>query len=212
MRTGLAALAMLCLIAVTAPAQVLFENGPINGTVDAWTINFGFAISDTFTLTDPSTVKGFDLGVWEFPGDKVLSVDWMISSGEFGGKLYGEGTAQLTDTFISINQYGYAIDTLHASGLNVAMPFGTYWFTLQNAVSQQGNPIYWDENDGIGCHSEGCPSQASDDALGTLPSESFDVTGVSGSSSSGQTPEPGEFVLFASGLLTTAGVIRRKLW
>jgi len=48
--------------------------------------------------------------------------------------------------------------------------------------------------------------------LGTLPSESFDVTGVSGSSSSGQTPEPGEFVLFASGLLTTAGVIRRKLW
>ncbi len=41
----------LCLAAVPAFAQTdLYDNGPTNGTVDAWTINFGFIVSDSFTL------------------------------------------------------------------------------------------------------------------------------------------------------------------
>ena len=27
---------------------VIYENGPVNGTTDAWTINFGYVVSDTF--------------------------------------------------------------------------------------------------------------------------------------------------------------------
>ncbi len=27
----------------------IYENGPINGNTDAWTINFGFVVSDSFT-------------------------------------------------------------------------------------------------------------------------------------------------------------------
>ena len=40
----------LVLAASSASAQSdLYNNGPINGDYDAWTINEGFAISDSFT-------------------------------------------------------------------------------------------------------------------------------------------------------------------
>ena len=201
----------LLLILAIAPAsgQVLYENGPLNGTVDAWTINFGYVVSDTFTLVNASTVKGFDLAVWEFPGDRALTVDWMISSREFGGNVYGTGTAGVTDRFISVNQYGYDIDEITATGLNVPLSSGTYWLNMGNAVTEQGNPLYWDENNGVGCHSVGCPSQPSENGVGTILSESFDVLGVS--ESGGQTPEPGEIILFGSGVLALAGRLWRKL-
>src|ERR1700690_4029725 len=89
--------------------QVTYENGPLNGTVDAWTINFGYIVSDSFTLSSGSNVNGFDFSVWEFPGDTLSSADWSITSAPFGGTTYGSGTASgasLTDTFISTNQYG----------------------------------------------------------------------------------------------------------
>ena len=53
---------------------------------------------------------------WESPGDTLTSVDWSITSQENGGTVLGSGTASganLTDTFISTNQYGYDIDQDH---------------------------------------------------------------------------------------------------
>src|SRR5271165_312157 len=123
MKMHIAALTILCLAlaAIPASAQVLYDNGPINGTVDAWTINFGFVVSDTFTLLNNSTVSGFQFGVWEFPGDMMLSVGWTITSGENGGSYYGSGTSLTKDQFISTNTYGYDIDKITVTGLNVAL-------------------------------------------------------------------------------------------
>ena len=47
----IAALTILCLALASVPAfaQWSYDNGPINGTTDAWTINFGYIVSDTFT-------------------------------------------------------------------------------------------------------------------------------------------------------------------
>src|SRR5271167_1455694 len=116
MHLRIASLTLLCLLAAaTASGQVLYDNGPANGTVDAWTINFGYIVSDTFTLLNNSTVGGFDFGVWEFPGDTLTSVDWSFTAYENGGTLYASGTAggkNLTDRFISLNQYGYNIDEI----------------------------------------------------------------------------------------------------
>src|SRR5271157_217042 len=153
--------------------QVTYENGPANGTTDAWTINFGYVVSDTLHSSS-GNVSGFDLWVWEFPGDLMTSVDWSITSAPNGGTVYGSGTASVTDTFISTNQYGYNIDKISASGLNVNAG-GTVWLNLQNAVVPSGDPIYWDENSGVGCHSQGCPSQADESGVGTIPSEAFDI-------------------------------------
>ena len=202
----------LTLAVVPASAQVLYDNGPINGGVDAWPFNFGFIVSDSFTLSSNSTVGGFELGLWEFPGDKLSSVDWTITSMENGGTLYGSGTVSgknVTDQFLSSNYYGYDIDEATATGLNVGLNGGTYWLNLQNAENQTGDPTYWDENSGAGCQSKGCPSLASVTFIGTVPSESFSIIGTG---SSGSTPEPSSFLLLGSGILGLAGVARRKLF
>ncbi len=112
----------------------------------------------------------------------MTSVDWSITSGPNGGTVYGSGTVSgknLTDQFVSVNQYGYDIDKISASGLNVSAS-GTVYLNLQNAVVPSGDPVYWDENSGVGCHSAGCPSQAYESAVGTIPSEAFDVSGSGG--------------------------------
>jgi hypothetical protein len=123
MKLHIAWLAFLCLaLMLPASAQDLYDNGPINGTTDAWTINFGFLLADSFAVLNDSTVGGFNFGVWEFAGDRLTSVDWLISAYPDGGTVYGSGTANgsnLTDRFISINQYGYDIDNITVTGLNV---------------------------------------------------------------------------------------------
>jgi len=216
MRLHLASLTLLCLALAAIPALAQYDsfrggydNGPINGTTDAWTINFGYVVSDTFVGGD-NGVQVFQFGVWEFPGDTMTSVDWSITSGENSGTVYGSGTASggsLTDKFISTNQYGYYIDLITVAGLDVFVSSGTtYWLNLQNAAVPSGNPVYWDENSGAGCGGTGCPSQASESAIGTIPSEAFTING------GGSTPEPGGIVLFASGILGLAGVLRRKLF
>ena len=120
----IASLVILCLALVAIPAcgaRWSYDNGPINGTTDAWTINFGYIVSDTFVAG--GSVTGFQFGVWEFPGDAVSSVDWSITTEENGGTVIGSGTASgknVTDQFISTNQYGYDIDLITVTGLNVA--------------------------------------------------------------------------------------------
>src|SRR5208337_351213 len=77
----------------TSPqGQVLYSNGPLNGTYDAWTINYGYVVSNSFTLGSASTVGGFDFYTWGYPGDNPQTVDWYISSSPFGGTIYGSGT------------------------------------------------------------------------------------------------------------------------
>ena len=87
---------------------------------------------------------------------------------------------------------------------------GTYWLNLSNAVANTGDPVYWDENSGMGCTSPGCPSQASENSVGTIPSESFTLLGSS-TSGGGTVPEPGSLLLVAGGFISLAGVLRRRM-
>ena len=211
-RIPLLTVPFLALAASPALAQQnLYDNGPINGTTDAWTINFGYVVSDDFAICKGCLTSGFSFGVWEFPGDVMSSVDWKITGSENGGTVYGSGTASganLADKFISSNQFGYDIDLITVSGLNVNLNAGTYWLNLQNATVPSGDPVFWDENSGKGCGGTGCPSNASESSVGTIPSEAFTISGTS----SGTTPEPSSLMLFASGILSIAGMLRRKLF
>ncbi|MGO9518229.1 MAG: PEP-CTERM sorting domain-containing protein [Candidatus Korobacteraceae bacterium] len=210
-RSVLLALLCLALAAVPAGATVndIYDNGPINGTTDAWTINFGYIVSDSY-VSDGSAVTRFLFGVWEFPGDTMTSVQWSITSGENSGTTFASGTASvnngtLADSFITTNQFGYDIDVITVTGLNVNQVSGsTYWLNLQNATNSSGDPVFWDENSGAGCHGAGCPSMASESTVGTIASEAFTLEYVE------TTPEPGSIVLFGSGILGMTGVLRRK--
>ncbi len=204
MKMRIASLIILCLALAAIPAFADYDNGPINGTTDAWTINFGYVVSDTFTMTANGTVIGVSFGVWEFPGDTMQTVDYTITQTENGTGV-GQ-TVNVTDKFISTNQYGYNIDTIR---FNSSIPLnpGTYWLNLYNATVPSGDPVYWDENSGAGCRSNGCPSSASESAVGTIPSEAFTVTTYVYTES----PEPSSILLFGSGVLGLAGLLRCKL-
>ncbi len=195
----------------------VYSNGPINGTTDAWTINSGFVVSDTFTVpSGGSDVAGLVFGAWTFPGDVLESAEISISSSEFGGATYFAGVVNFTQSGCSGNQYGFNVCTENGSLNNTFLGGGTYWLNLSNAVVNDGDPIYWDENSG--------PSKAVDwprtTAIGTIPSEAFTVLGGTcgngGDCLPSQTvPEPGGFLLLASGSFAIAGLrrlLRRKLF
>lgn len=215
-------LTILCLSLAAVPCGAQnwsYDNGPINGSVDAWDIVESYIVSDTFPVLSGQTVNGFSVGVWNEGSDPMTSLDWSLTSGENGGTILGAGTATsgggaggiLMSQYVSTNQYGYDIDKITVTGLNVNFASaGTYWLNLQNAQSKLDDYFFWDENSGKGCGGNGCPSSASESAVGTIPSESFTISG--GGGTSGSTPEPSSFLLLGSGILGLAGVLRRKLF
>jgi len=157
---------------------LLYENGPINGTTDAWTINYGFVVSDAFTVQqDQSSVTGMTFGAWLFLGDTLQSSEVSITSQENGGTVYFDQVVNFTQSGCVGNQYGYNVCTEAGSFSISNLASGTYWVNLQNAIVDTGDPIYWDENSGVGCNSPGCPSQASENWDGTIPSEAFTILG-----------------------------------
>ena len=199
----IASLTLLCLALAAVPAFAQsYNNGPINGTTDAWTINFGYVVSDTFVVTPNATVDGVEWGLWEFPGDSVSSMSFTVTSGESGGTQYYTFVGSPnSDSFISTNQYGYDIDVVVVTNINITLNNGgTYWLNVFNAAVPSGDPVYWDENSG--------PSSASESSVGTIPSEAFTIQYTEG----GTTPEPSSIMLFGSGLLGLAGLLRRKLF
>ena len=209
LRIASLSLLALCLAVVPAMAQNdLYDNGPINGTVDAWTINFGFIVSDTFTLGANSSVNEVDFGAWLFPGDILESAEVSITSSEFGGTTFFDGTVNFTQSGCTSNQFGFDVCTESGTFGPVNLNAGTYWLNLQNAVVNTGDPIYWDENSG--------PSSASENSVGTIPSEAFTILGGSTTSmtttTGTTTPEPSSIMLFGSGILGLVGVLRRKLF
>ncbi|HSY11065.1 MAG TPA: PEP-CTERM sorting domain-containing protein [Verrucomicrobiae bacterium] len=204
LRTASLYLLTICLFALPAVAQNdIYDNGPSNGTNDGWTINFGFAVSNTFTLSSNSTLNGLNFTAWVFPGDVLQSVEIDITSDEFGGTTYFDQQINVTQSGCATNQYGFNVCNEAGTFQGAAINAGTYWLTLSNGAVNLGDPVYWDENDG--------PSSASLNTVGTLGSESFTILGSSGSGT-GTTPEPESILLFGTGVIGLGAVLRRKLF
>ncbi len=215
MKTRIASLSLLALCltlaAVPAMAQTVYSNGPINGNTDAWTVNFGFIVSDTFNVTNNNTtITGGSFGMWLFSGDTLTSAELSITSGENSGTSYFDQTVNFTQGACTANQYGYNVCQENTSFSGPTLNAGSYWLNLQNASVPSGDPVYWDENSG--------PSTASENSIGSIPSEAFTVLGSSTTTSSSTSstttsvPEPSSIMLFGSGILGLAGVLRRKLF
>jgi len=203
LRTASLYLLTICLFALPAVAQNdIYDNGPSNGTNDGWTINFGFAVSNTFTLSSNSTLNGLNFTAWVFPGDVLQSVEIDITSDEFGGTTYFDQQINVTQSGCATNQYGFNVCNEAGTFQGAAINAGTYWLTLSNGAVNLGDPVYWDENDG--------PSSASLNTVGTLGSESFTILGSS-SGGTGTTPEPSSILLFGSGVVGVGALLRRKL-
>ena len=165
----IATLLVLCLaLAGPVVAQTIYSNGPINGNTDAWTINFGFIVSDTFNVTSNGTTPiNASFGMWLFSGDTLTSAEMSITSGENSGVTYFDQTVYFTQGSCTANQYGYNVCQENTTFSGPTLNAGTYWLNLQNASVPSGDPVYWDENSG--------PSQASENSVGSIPSEAFTI-------------------------------------
>jgi hypothetical protein len=198
----------LCLVAVPAGTQTpatprspstvtLYSNGPANGDTDAWTINYGFAVTDSIYVQSVqayASVTSISFWAWLYPNycvtcsfisDYVSSVQVQVGTAPFdNSKFDGVVTSWVASNCV-LNAYAYELcqETAVFRGPTLATGTGTtYWLTLQNAVASNSgiantDPVYWDENSGVGCPSPGCPSSASENPIGTIPSESFTVLG-----------------------------------
>jgi hypothetical protein len=177
------------------------KNGPTNGTINAWGIDSGDAISDSFTVSPlyHSSIEDLSFVYWENTGNLLTTVDMSIGSTSFGGTP--QTLTANTNTLLFTNEYGFGVYQADFTFANIDWS-GAGWLTLQNACTTAGcqlsggDTIYWDENDG--------PSLAWDRLSDTqIGSESFTLTGVA--------PEPSSLILFGSGILGLAGILRKKI-
>ena len=149
-------------------ADLVYDNGPI-ASVNAYTINGGQAISDSFTVSSATNLTGATAGLWVATPEVPISVQWSIGTTP-GGSDVGSGIATTSNTFFGTADNGVFSIYESAFALSGAVAAGpTYWLTLQNASPV---PMYWDINNG--------PSSATyfengNGPFGSIASESFQL-------------------------------------
>jgi hypothetical protein len=167
-----------------ASAAVLYDNGPPGG-YSANAISNGYAISDSFTLSQDSIVTGVNFGVWENPNVTMTSVDWGFATAP--GIYTDTATATVTSALTgNLGSFLLSIDSFSTGSIFLAA--GTHYLVLQNTVAFPDYSFFWDMNNG--------PSTATQSNAPPLGSESFQIIGNNVSA----TPLPAALPLFATGL------------
>jgi hypothetical protein len=202
---------MVCsavLFATSAGAVVIWNNGPINGTTGSFDITRGQeTVFDSFDISGgPTAVTFVTFGAW-LPINAVLStvgIDIWTQPGS--GTHIFNADITTTQSHCAVNGPSTWVceELIDLTNLFNPLANGTYWlgFTLAD-VPHAG----WDINNGIGCTSPGCPSQASDGVL-AQPSSAFIIAGDVQLVPS---PEPASVLLLTSGITAAfASLCRRR--
>jgi hypothetical protein len=174
---------------------LVYDNGPLNGTINAWNVTPPFTVSDSFTLGGTTNLTSVQVGLWLRPGDTPSMVDWSIGTTHFASDI-SSGTSSFSNTFQYTSGFGY---DLYESVFNITgtAGAGTFYLTLGNGTSANSNNFFWDENDGL--------SMAFQNVLGPIGSESFQIYGTS------SVPDAGSSVMLLGMSLAGVGYLRRKI-
>ncbi len=212
---SLTLLLVLVCLAVAAPAfaGVIYTDGPTTGTNLALFIDgpnpggpFIESISDGFVASASGTASSLDFGMWVPTNSTPTAVSWWLGTTAFGGDISSGSTAQVSYTYLLASGYGYDVYEATVTGLSGSLTAGSsYWLTLGNGNNSFGNQnAAWDISNGpatLHVHKQWLA--AAHAHISGKPSPSIGT--------SSPTPEPGSMMMFGTGILALAGVLRRKI-
>ena len=214
---SLTILCILCL-ALTAYAgtTTFYNDGGIDGhdrdlPVIGPNYPGGIDISNGFVAAASGTPTTLEWGEWS--AFAPTSFSYELGSAAFGTDL-GSGTVAQNSSnsvFLFTNSAGYGVYDVKVGITSLAMTAGnTYWLSISNATDAANDGTQnWDVPNGGSGGPATCNFRSSGINFGDcgVGGESFTLTG----STLGTTPEPSSILLFGSGILGLAGVLRRKL-
>jgi hypothetical protein len=217
-RVGFVGLLIACcaiVFSISAAAATIWDNGALSGQVGSRDIGSTALIQtwDSFTVSGaPVKINVVTFGAWLDQGDSLLLVNLDIYTQPDNGGSFVFGTlastAQSNCSTNSLNAF-VCDETVDLHGAGPTLVAGTYWLRLYNGATQGGSTTAgWDINQGTGCTSPGCPSQAVDKTGGPIPSESFTIYSDVGLQPA---PESGSLVLLGAGVMGLVGAVRRKV-
>jgi hypothetical protein len=224
LRIAILLLTILCLASTSFAQSPIFSEGPIDGYDNAFFITgpnnpdrfFGYFqdISNGFIAALYGFPEQLEFGEWIAGGFTPSSISYELGTSAFGTDL-GSGTVALNSNnshFLFTNLFGWDVYDITIPVLGAPMQAGNeYWLSLSNAADAQGDNSTeaWDiPNGGLGgpatCNFRQSGTNFGDCGLGgesfTLSTYIYMVT-----------PEPSSIILFGSGILGLAGMLRRKL-
>src|ERR1019366_7934496 len=218
MRIGsLSLLTILCLT-LTASAGTFFNDGGIDGNDNGFFISGpnlpnpagSFQdISNGFISAASGSPNRLEFGEWVLSGSTPTSIGYEIGTTAFGTDLgFGTVTQNSSNSvFLFTNGFGYGIYDVTIPVTSGAMTAGNeYWVSLSNAANTGSTQSgAWDLAGPSGgpatCNFRQSGTNFGDCGLG---GESFTLSAPC----CGPTPEPSSILLFGSGILGLAGVLR----
>ena len=218
-------LAILCL-ALTGFAQTIFSEGPIDGNDNAFFVTgpnlpniVGSVqdISNGFVAASSSNFFTYlEFGEWSVGAP--TSFGWSLSASAFGNELGSATVAQNAgnSTLLFTNGFGYGVYDVKASITPAALTAGnTYWLSISNATDASNDGTQaWDVPNGGSGGPAICNFRQSGTNFGACIEDGVIFGGESFTISSlppPTTPEPSSILLFGSGILGIAGILRRRL-
>src|ERR1019366_4193933 len=224
MRIATLSLLVLCL-ALAASAQI-YSEGPIDGNDNAFFVtgpnlpNFLGSVQDIsngFVAATSGAASHLEWGEWSVGAPTSFSYE--LGSAAFGTDI-GSGTVGQTagnSTLLFTNGFGYGVYDVKVGITSAAMTAGsTYWLSISNATDASNDGTQgWDIPNGGSGGPAICNFRQSGTNYGNcgLGGEAFTISSACGAGPDcgPPVPEPSSILLFGSGILGLAGLLRRKL-
>jgi hypothetical protein len=227
--TSFSLLTILCLaLSATAFAQypIIYSEGPIDGNDNAFFVtgpafpNFlGYVqdISNGFVAAYSSN-HFIDLEFGEWSVGAPTSFSYELGSAAFGTDVGSATVAQDAGNshLLFTNSFGYGVYDVKVNVFDNFLTAGqTYWLTVSNATDAGNDGTQaWDVPNGGSGGPATCNFRQSGTNFGDcgFGGESFTLSDCGACGCGGcTTPEPSTILLFGSGILSIAGILRRRL-